>query len=274
MDKLTQMKFLNQIKKRLSNLAFVLILILNFCCVSKVNAVNSKNLIKGELAIDLTQKLRSNIDIYLYKSGSIIDSTKVDYEGKFEFDNLVNSYYRIDIVPNAKVLGYIGLSIDEILVDSNNKSIKIYPIKLLPRTTCGCSSFILGKKSNEEYYDTGELYGEGSYNIERRRYGLFKLKRTESEYNKNGLWNYYYKSGELQKEELYDNGDIISIKHFYKNSNLKIQGNYQNCKSGVWEYYSENNSKIFIVDFSNRLMTKIKNEYLENYFKNIEVLSL
>ena len=49
-------------------------------------------------------------------------------------------------------------------------------------------------------------------------------------------------------------------------------GYYNDCKSKTWEYYLNDGSIIFIVDFSEKFTTKINHRYLKGYIENFEMV--
>ena len=83
-----------------------------------------------------------------------------------------------------------------------------------------------GKKQGvwEKNYEGGEL----------RYKGQFKNDIP------NGLFYYYYPSGELQAEkEFFHNGTVAATHIFYKNRRLKASGLYvNNLKDSTWNYFN------------------------------------
>lgn len=217
--------------------------------------------------VNISEAALRSIKVVLY-SNDFNDTTFVDTDFKYHFNNVPYGIYCIKILGAHKETGYENLLITEIII--NSSILEIYPIKLSKSKTCGCGAFLLGKKDTVEYYKTGEIYGKGQYKISKRYYS--KHKSFKYSYRKQGLWNYYYKNGKLLRKATYDNNSLIFFSDFYPNGNKKMVGYYNDCKSKTWEYYLNDGSIIFIVDFSEKFTTKINHRYLKGYIENFEMV--
>jgi antitoxin component YwqK of YwqJK toxin-antitoxin module len=84
-----------------------------------------------------------------------------------------------------------------------------------------------GDIRTELFWDNGNIAAKGKFNSERK---------------KNGLWHYYYESGELHKTLYYLNGikDGKEIT-YYKNGEMVLEFHYQNdIKEGAYTFYFDN----------------------------------
>jgi len=84
-----------------------------------------------------------------------------------------------------------------------------------------------GKVANSKIFRKGILVGEGIYDEE----GI-----------KQGLWKEYYETGELRSEGKYENGvKVGEWKYYYRNGKLDQKGKYVKGKpEGEWKWFHEN----------------------------------
>lgn len=217
--------------------------------------------------IEASQNVIKHMRVVLYNA-SFIDTVSIDTTSIFRFKNLPNGVYSMKIEANSKETGYKDLLISDL--DIEDTIINLPKLHLSKIKSCGDVLFLLGKKDTTEYYQTGEIRGEGQYKISKRYYAEYKSK--EYSYKKHGLWNYFYKDGKLSRQAMYNNGSMISFTDYYENGKKKMIGNYESCKSKIWEYYSEEGALIFKVDFAGQSLIKISNEYLKNYMDSFEMI--
>ena len=81
------------------------------------------------------------------------------------------------------------------------------------------------------YYKSGKLQMEA-----------FSENKTPLKEKYRGIRKIYFETGELKKEEFYDNGKPEGVwKTFYKNGKIKTKGKYRNGeKVGVWKTFYKN----------------------------------
>ena len=91
----------------------------------------------------------------------------------------------------------------------------------------------------KEYYENGNVKEEGIYN------------KADQE---NGLFNFFDKSGKIEKSEIYLQGILLAKglideegkrqgywEEYYKNGNIKSKGKYKNSfRIGEWNYFFKN----------------------------------
>ena len=82
-----------------------------------------------------------------------------------------------------------------------------------------------------DYYKSGKLLTEA-----------FSETKTPSKEKYRGIRKIYFETGELKKEEFYDNGKPEGVwRTFYKNGKIKTKGKYRNGeKVGVWKSFYKN----------------------------------
>ena len=96
--------------------------------------------------------------------------------------------------------------------------------------------FLFSFSQNKYKNDQREGYWEGYYETGQLRYSGFFENGKEK-----GVFKYYYKSGNLEKELLYITPGIYAkAKMYYSNKLIKALGEYclkQRC--GTWEYFND-----------------------------------
>ncbi len=101
------------------------------------------------------------------------------------------------------------------------------------------------------YYDNGQLRYTVRLNENEKRDGVWEAYykdgdlKSKGEYKngeKEGVWEAYYKDGDLKSKGEYKNGEKEGVwEGYYKNKQLMRKGEYKNGKEeGVWEQYYEN----------------------------------
>jgi hypothetical protein len=238
---------------------FLVLLLVSFNVKSETCFLSGK--------VNLSEVVNRSIKVVLYNN-DFNDTTFVDSAFKYHFRNVPYGIYCILILGAHNETGYENLLVTDIII--NCSILEIYPISLSKSKTCGCGVFLLGKKDTVEYYKTGEIYGKGHYKVSKKYYS--KHKSVKYSYRKHGLWNYYYKNGKLLRKAIYDNNSLIFFNDFYPNGNKKMVGYYNDCKANTWEYYLDDGSIIFMVDFSQKFTTKINHRYLKGYIDNFEMI--
>lgn len=95
----------------------------------------------------------------------------------------------------------------------------------------------LGNIIEEQYFPKGE----GSFTFKHYN-GKTKSTCKVKSNALDGIYKYYYSTGQLEIERYYKNGFADSVyKSYYINGKLKISGNFVlNDRHGVWKTYSEN----------------------------------
>ncbi len=106
------------------------------------------------------------------------------------------------------------------------------------------------------------------------QHGIYKKfidgKLSESgsfkEGKQDGVRQLFFENGKTEVEETYLNGNIIAQKTFYKNGQLKSEGQYDKAltMSGEWIYYYQNGNKKEIVNFKNSIEDGSFKEFHEN----------
>jgi len=101
----------------------------------------------------------------------------------------------------------------------------------------------------ELYYD-GELFEVGQF-VDNKQDGIRTIN---------------YPTGEKQVEEVYANGNLTSLKTYFKDGTLQSEGQYDEevSMSGVWNYYYDNGQLKEAVNFKNSVEDGAFKEYYKN----------
>lgn len=244
-----------------------IIVLIGLAMISIVARSQVVSEINGKLKISKQEV--ASIEVILYNN-NFRDTTFADTTLSFYLKNIPNGVYSMIVNTNYTKTGRRNLVVTDILIDKGGSSIDMSEIQLSGVRTCGCGAFFLGKKDTVEYYKSGEIYGSGRYKIRKKYYHQYKSRLYS--YRKHGVWNYYYKSGKLLRQAIYDSDYLVSFIEYYENGAKKMIGYYDDCKSGIWEYYSDSEELIFVVDFSHKFTTKISYKYLNGYMDNFEMM--
>jgi len=107
--------------------------------------------------------------------------------------------------------------------------------------------------SQNKFSDTGNREGDwrGYYETGEIRYeGVFKDGKET------GVFKYYYKSGNLEKELLYiEDGIRAKVRIYYSNRKIKTLGEY--CfkkRCGTWEYFDDSGEIIIKENYTKGLL--------------------
>lgn len=126
-------------------------------------------------------------------------------------------------------------------------------------------------------YKNGFIYGEeiiNRYNSSGKRTGIWKdlhangLVKEEGNYTngqRNGVFKFFTRKGELEKIEVYENGmlkkddaqvALLDIrKEFYENGKLKLEGSYRDGKkNGTFRSYDENGNQSGALIYENNVV--------------------
>tara|TARA_B100001540_G_C15634185_1_gene563572 strand:- start:202 stop:855 length:654 start_codon:yes stop_codon:yes gene_type:complete len=127
------------------------------------------------------------------------------------------------------------------------------PVSGIVKRTCKRKGVILKIKTNcEEYYENGLWMSSKGYyknkqisqELQRNGMSIFYYKNGEIEYMgsykdglENGAWKYLNKQGDLEKEETWEEGEIITEKGYNKNGLLKYELEWKNENSYIIKDY-------------------------------------
>ena len=106
---------------------------------------------------------------------------------------------------------------EEYYINSNLKEKGIYTIDSIGSTQRNCIKYWQSLKIGiwEEYHENGKMKTIGKYIPRARCYQDTLIKDSDItitmniEYYKDGMWQYFDESGDLQKEEKYSDGKLI-----------------------------------------------------------------
>jgi uncharacterized protein len=208
--------------------------------------------INGELQVDAPEVTNLDIKTEYYPDG------KIKIKGSYK-DNIpegISRYYSPDGKVDSSVVYKKGIIVGDGIVDDNGT--KQGPWK--------------------EYYDSGELKGEGKY-IASQRIGLWKYFYKDGKVEQTGIflkneipdgeWIWYYDNGNKLREETYINGlregimieysdsntivakgefvdDLEEGQWYYHEGDIVMEGSYKSGgRDGEWKYFYDNGNPCF-----------------------------
>jgi antitoxin component YwqK of YwqJK toxin-antitoxin module len=187
--------------------------------------------------------------------------------GNFVITGVKNGIYNIEIESNTKSTALYSYLLKKMKISNSDTMIekKIFLLKL-----SGCVDYVLdGSLSQKDtlFHKSGGIYAFGKYRMAKKDGKKIKIK--------NGVWKYFYESGQLKTEITYLDGKPNFIKTFFDNGLIKYSGQFLNgCKVGLWNYYPESAEIVKLTYTPYRALISMSIEYTDNLFRNYKSILL